>query len=103
VAYVEQRDPNAGLRLRQELERFPLDLVVNQARSPEEHQLGHGIAAACRKYFGIPMRFLGSLPYDDAVWRSVRRRRPLVLDSPDALASRSIRAIADLLQRPGAG
>jgi flagellar biosynthesis protein FlhG len=101
VTYVEQRDPEAGQRLRTELERFPFDLVVNQARTPDEHQLGHGIAAACRKYFGIPMRFLGSLPYDDAVWRSVRRRRPLVLDSPDCPSSRSIFAIAETLVKQG--
>ena len=96
VGYVERRDPEGGRRLRQELERFPLKLVVNQARTPEE-KLGFAVSDACRKYFGIPMQYLGAIPYDDAVWRSVRRRRPIMIDSPDALASRGIRQVARAL------
>jgi flagellar biosynthesis protein FlhG len=97
VAYVERRDPEGGQRLRQELERFPLKLVVNQARTPEEEKLGFAVSDACRKYFGIPMQYLGAVPYDDAVWRSVRRRRPVVIDSPDTGASRGIRQLARAL------
>jgi flagellar biosynthesis protein FlhG len=98
VAYVEKKDPEGGLRLRTELARFPLKLVVNQARTPEEQKLGFAIADACRKYFGIPMEFLGAIPYDDAVWRAVRRRRPVVLDSPDSEASRSLRNVVKNLR-----
>jgi flagellar biosynthesis protein FlhG len=90
VGYVEERDPEGGARLREELERFPLKLVVNQTRAADEDKLGHAIADACRRYFGIQMSYLGAVPYDDAVWRSVRRRRPVLLEDPDAPASRSI-------------
>lgn len=103
VRYVEQRDPEGGARLRAELAMFPLELVVNQCRTREEHQLGPAVSDACRKYFGIPMRFLGSIPYDDAVWQSVRRRRPVMVDKPDADASRSIRRIAASLHTPVSG
>ncbi len=99
VRYVEAKDPQSGALLRQELERFPLDLVVNQVRTPDEQRLGDGISQACRKYFGIPMRFLGNVPYDDAVWQSVRRRRPVVLDAPQSPASQSLRRIAEALTR----
>jgi flagellar biosynthesis protein FlhG len=94
VRYVEEREPEGGARLRAELSLFPLELVVNQCRTREEHQLGPAVSDACRKYFGIPMRFLGSIPYDDAVWQSVRRRRPVMIDKPEADASRCIRRIA---------
>ena len=97
VAYVEKRDPEGGARLRHELERFPLELIVNQARSPEEERLGEAIADACRKYFGIRMQFLGAVPFDDAVWQSVRHRRPVLIDAPQSLASQSIMRIADTL------
>lgn len=97
VGYVERRDPAGGRRLRQELERFPLKLIVNQARTSDEEKLGFAVSDACRKYFGIPMQYLGAIPYDDAVWRSVRRRRPVVLDSPDSGASRGIKQVARAL------
>lgn len=97
VSYVEQRDPEGGARLRAELERFPLKLVVNQTRSEQEKRVGVAISDACRKYFGIPMEFLGAIPFDDAVWQSVRRRRPVILEQPDAEASRSIVRITSAL------
>jgi len=97
VSYVESRDPEGGARLRAELLRFPLKLIVNQARTPEELRLGVAISDACRKYFGVTLEFLGAIPYDDAVWRSVRRRRPVVLDSPNSQASAAIRSITEAM------
>jgi len=61
IAYVARRDPEGGAKLKDELERFPLKLVVNQTRNAEEAQLGHAISEACRKYFGIRMDFLGTI------------------------------------------
>ncbi len=97
VQYVSKRNAEAGLKLKEELEAFPLKLVLNQIRSAEEHRLGQAIADACRKYFGIPMQFLGSIPYDDAVWQSVRRRRPVLLEYPESVAAHSLRAIGAAL------
>ena len=67
VAYVAERNEEAGELLHQELTRMPLKLVVNQARTEQEYKLGGAIANACHKYFGIGMEFLGTIPYDDAV------------------------------------
>lgn len=94
VSYVEARHPEGGARLRQELARFPLKLVVNQVRTTEENTLGNAVSEACRKYFGIPMQFLGNIPYDDAVWQCVRKRRPVMMERPDSPASAAIRQIA---------
>lgn len=94
VAFVEKRNPEGGAALRRELQRFPLKLVINQARSADEEKLGPAITAACRKYFGVSMELLGSIPYDDAVWRAIRARRPILLDAPNSLAAQSIRRVA---------
>lgn len=94
VQYVEARDAAGGARLRAELEKFPLELVVNQVRNEDEHKLGHAISDACRKYFGISMQYLGAIPYDDAVWKAVRRRKPVVRDSPQSPAAHAIRDVA---------
>lgn len=97
VAYVAERNGEAGELLHQELSRMPLKLVVNQARTEEEYKLGGAITRACHKYFGIGMEFLGTIPYDDAVWKSVRRREPLLVAHPDCGASRGIREIVTSL------
>lgn len=94
---IESRSPAVAQRLRRELLRQPFHLIVNQTRSKEEEGLGVGISAACRKHLGVPMNFLGTVPYDEAVWRSVRRRRPIVLDSPESSASLAIQSLLDHL------
>ena len=94
VTFVGEKDPDAGDILRKEMSAFPLKLVVNQVRCPEEHQLGASISAACKKYFGVPMEFLGSIPYDDSVWQSVRKKKPVVLEHPHSEASLSIKNVA---------
>ena len=91
---VVEHDPEGGAYLQEQMAKFPFDLVVNQVRSEEEENLGDAMQQACRKYFGIHMNHLGNIPYDDAVWRSVRNRRPLIMDSPDAQAAQSLRHIA---------
>lgn len=93
IAHIESKNPDAGRTLRQQLDGFPLQLVVNQTRGAQEDKLGIAISDACRKYFGIPMRFLGSIPYDDAVWRCVRRRVPVLSAQPNSPAAGAIRAI----------
>lgn len=97
VRYVENKDPEGGMRLRDDLQRFPFKLVVNQTRTQEEERLGSAIQNACNRYFGIVMDYLGSIPYDDAVWKSVRKRRPVLLDFPDAPASQRIVRIVQSL------
>jgi flagellar biosynthesis protein FlhG len=97
VRYVQERDPQGGQRLRMELERFPLKLIINQVRSHEEIALGHAISDACRRYFGIPLDYLGSIPYDDAVWKSVRQRRPLLDMFPESEAALAFTGITKAL------
>jgi len=97
VSYVEEREPELGETLRSELTASGFKLVVNQARSERELQIGRSISSASRKYFGVPMEFLGAIPYDDAVWRSVRKRQPVVIAEPLCEASRCISAISQVV------
>lgn len=102
VQHVEQKDPAAGAKLREELARFQLKLVVNQVRTVEEQRLGPAVSEACRRYFGIDLSHVGNVPYDDAVWQSVRRRRPVIVDRPESEAARAIRRVAATLGLGGA-
>ena len=97
VRYVRQRDPRAANLLYTEMASSALHLVVNQTRSAQEDRLGHAISAACQRYFGVPLHFLAAIPYDDEVWKAVRRRRPLILENPQARASLAIRRLAGAL------
>ncbi len=95
VSTVAERDPDAGANLARHLSAFRPRLVVNQARTGQDADIGRAVVAAWRKYFGLEMDYLGYVPYDDEMWRAVRARRPLLVEQPDAPSARAFASIAD--------
>jgi len=97
VASLAERDPEAGANLARHLASFRPRLVVNQARTEQDADIGRAVVAAWRKYFGLEMDYLGYIGYDDEMWRAVRSRRPLLLERPDVAAAKAFCSIADSL------
>ena len=84
-AYVEH--------LRAAILGFAPHLVINAARSKHDMELGRAIASAARRRLGVPMSYLGHLEYDEAVWASTRRRRPLLVEHPEARITKCIEKV----------
>ncbi|MBI5546786.1 MAG: P-loop NTPase [Deltaproteobacteria bacterium] len=102
IAAVHERDPAAGENLEREMGRFRPGLIVNQARSDTDREVGNAVVAAWHKYFGLEMDYLGAIGYDDEVWKAVRKRRPVLLESPGSETAVAMARIADrLLQLDG--
>jgi len=97
VSTVMERDREAGQNLVRQLAAFRPRLIVNQARTAQDAEIGQAIAAAWRKYFGLQMDYLGHIQYDDDLWRVQRARRPLLVEKPDAAAARSFAGLVDSL------
>jgi flagellar biosynthesis protein FlhG len=97
ITAVRNRDPKAGESLELEMRRFRPKLVVNQARSPTDREVGKAVIGAWHKYFGLDMDYLGAIGYDDEVWKAVRKRRPVLLENPNSETARDIARIADRL------
>ena len=95
VETVSRRDPDAGQNLARQLAAFRPRLVVNQARTPQDGEIGRAVVAAWRKYFGLEMDYLGFIQYDDEMWRTLRARRPLLIERPDAPAAKAFATIVD--------
>lgn len=77
-----------------EAQRMHLYLAVNQTRVKTDLELAASMSALCRRHYGIALDELGWIENDDTVWLSVRRRRPLLVDSPTSKAARNIERIA---------
>ena len=72
-----------------------VDLVVNMAGNEEEGLAVHRrMDQVARRHLGRGLELAGVVPFDFSVVAAVKRRRPLALESPDALATRAIRTIA---------
>ena len=63
-----------------ELSDFKLYLILNKIRSSDDILIGSSIKSIFMKYLGVDTRFVGFVEYDDSVWRSIRERRPFMLN-----------------------
>ncbi len=81
---ISEINPEVGLRAKMEMAHFRPNLIINQVRSQADIDIGYSIQSICRKYFGIEMTFPGYLDYDQSVWQSVRKRKPLLIEYPNS-------------------
>ena len=95
VAAMGQHDREAADNLTRQLATFRPRLVVNQTRTVQDVDIGNSVVSAWRKYFGLEMDYLGPIDYDDEMWKTVRARRPLLLEQPGSRAARAFGRIVD--------
>jgi len=77
-----------------ELSELRPRLVVNGARLRPDADVGPSMVDMARRYLGVSLDYVGHVEYDDAVWLSVVRSRPLLVDSPTSKSARNIERIA---------
>jgi flagellar biosynthesis protein FlhG len=80
--------------LRDAILSFSPHLVINSARSKSDMELGRAVASVARRRLGTPIRYLGHLEYDEAVWASTRRRRPLLIEHPETRIAKCFERVA---------
>lgn len=78
IRVLVQREPVLGLKLKNILTDLNFQIILNQARTRQEVEMGQALQSVCNKYFGFPCDFLGGLEYDNAVWQSLRQRNHLL-------------------------
>ncbi|MDX2130575.1 MAG: AAA family ATPase [Planctomycetota bacterium] len=75
-------------------------LVVNEVTGDAEALHVHQrLAATCKKFLGFPLPLVGIVRRDDAVEDAVRARRPLLIGTPRARASRDVGDLAGRVAR----
>jgi flagellar biosynthesis protein FlhG len=90
---VQEQSPDLAA-LREAILKFVPQLVVNSARSKSDMELGRAVASSARRRLGVQIRYLGHLEYDEAVWASTRRRRPLLIEHPETRIAKCFERIA---------
>lgn len=80
-----------------------LGVVVNLARNEAEAQGAYmSLSGTVRRFLGLGLEYLGSLPPDQGVSKGVRQQQPFFLSDPNSPASRSLLRLAEgLLRQPG--
>ncbi|MCC7071240.1 MAG: P-loop NTPase [Deltaproteobacteria bacterium] len=99
---VAERDPEVGAQVQEQMARFRPRLVLNQARADDgvdDVHIANDMASACRRFLGVNLEVLGTIPEDDAVRRAVRMRQPLRTAAPDSRAKRAVDELSDRVLR----
>jgi flagellar biosynthesis protein FlhG len=84
IRKISEKYPEIGSKIRTEISLMRPNLIINQVRSQADIDIGYSIQSICRKYFGLEMNFPGYLDYDQSVWQSVRKRKPLLIEYPNS-------------------
>jgi flagellar biosynthesis protein FlhG len=77
-----------------ELGKMRPRLVVNSVRVRTDNELGPALVDLSQRHLGVALDYVGHIEHDDAVWLSVVRQRPLLIDSPASKSARNIERIA---------
>ncbi len=77
---VNRISPEYGMALKKAIQSFSPQLIINQARTQSDIEIGSSIRTVCKKYFGFDLQFLGHVEYDTAVWQAIRKKKPLLVE-----------------------
>jgi flagellar biosynthesis protein FlhG len=94
VRAVARYDAAVGELASAELSKLRPRLVVNCVRLRTDSDLGPGMCEMATRYLGVNLDSIGHVEQDDAVWLSVVRRRPLLIDSPTSKSARNLERVA---------
>ncbi len=84
VKRIIEINPEMGMKLQREINKFQPQVIMNQIRGQQDIDIGFSIQSVCKRYFGIDMNYIGYLDYDSAVWQSVKKRKPLLMEFPNS-------------------
>lgn len=94
VEHLSLHDGALGDLAAAELRKLRVRLVVNAVRLKSHNDLGSAMSDLCQRYLGAALDYVGHIEQDDAVWLSVARQRPLLIDSPATKSARNLERIA---------
>jgi len=76
-------------------------LVVNRANSiMEASKVSNKMSRVANEFLSVSIGVLGYMVEDEAVPRSVRKRRPFILDSPESTVSQCVSHLSERLLNP---
>lgn len=103
VGRLAEIAPESGELARSTLDRFAPRVIINMGRDSRDIQIGAKLREIVRRNLEIDVQYIGFLPYDSRVGRSIIDRVPTFSADPGAPFAQSLAAVAQkLLHSPAA-
>ncbi len=110
ISKLKNHDERTARAAAENLAGIQSYLVTNNTRMRDHAELGRTMVDLVDRYLGVHLDDLGHIEHDDAIWLSVVRRTPLLIDNPTSKSARNLERIArrvvavatsrDMKQRP---
>lgn len=97
VMQLASLEPLHGERLTQARRRLRPRVVLNEAMDASELTLGARLRQVCERQLGLGIEYVGLIPFDASVRKSVIDRKPAVVQNPTGPFSRAVGLLADRL------
>jgi flagellar biosynthesis protein FlhG len=97
IDFIRDSFSYVGDIIDKELSDFMLYLILNKVRSSDDILIGPSIKSIFMKYLGLSTKFVGFIEYDDSVWRSIRERKPFMLNYPSSSCAKEIEVFTENL------
>ncbi len=90
---ARERDPEMGKAIHKAMAEFKPRLLVNMTRTRDDLELGPSLAEIGQRHLGLPFDYLGYVENEDVAWVTVRKRRPLLVEYPEAKVAKDIERV----------
>ncbi|GAA6168571.1 MinD/ParA family ATP-binding protein [Sessilibacter corallicola] len=81
--------------LNSEYQHTRFRVVANMTRTLNEGQnLFNKLQLVCDRFLDVTLQYIGHVPFDESVRKSVQKQTPLIINAPRCRAAQSIRSIA---------
>ena len=101
VDYLKESFPYVASILDNELAGFRIHLVVNMVRNNQDILLGAAVKSVLNKFLGVPVVYAGYVEFNDVVWKSVRERKPFMLNFTATGCAKQVETIVDNILHGG--
>ena len=97
VARLSEQSADSGLKAEEQLRNFFPRIILNMGNSSQDFSVAAKLRDISRKNLAIPMEFIGFLPHDPAVSRSIFTRVPYILENPNSPFAQGMRLLTQKL------
>lgn len=97
---LQKENLDLAQALRGQLEHLDFKILLNQARTLKEAEIGFGVKSVCHNFFGLNVDFIGHLNYDNAAWQSLRRKKSFLQEFPQSALYSQFLQLAQVIAYP---